>query len=495
MKREALRSAFWSAAGGVSVRTKIMGLAAGPIVLLAVMVILYVQSNYQQSFRAELQERGKAIGLILASRSRDLVLTNNLFALYTMAKETVAKNPDVPYVFIADPSGEILVHTFEGGFPEDLLRLGHVPVGMEYRTMILETEEGLIQHVAIPVLEGKLGVVHLGLSERRLFAVVGQGIWSIVSVAAVVLVIGLLAAYALATLLTRPIGKLVEMTKAIGRGDLKWRAPIWAHDEIGELGSAFNAMSAELERSWQELQRKEEVRARLLERVISAQEEERQRIARELHDETGQSLTSLALGLQALEGFERPAEVKARTGELRTLVAKTLEEVHRLARGLRPSILDDLGLVAALERYVKGYEAATGLRIDFYARGLDGRRPPPSVETALYRIVQEALTNVVKHAQAQNVSVLLEGRGRAVVAIVEDDGRGFDVGATRHLRGNAKGLGLISIEERVSLLRGTLTLESKPGMGTTVVVEVPLAETSDHTPETGDRRPEAPSGG
>jgi len=166
-----------------------MGLAAGPIVLLAVMVILYVQSNYQQSFRAELQERGKAIGLILASRSRDLVLTNNLFALYTMAKETVAKNPDVPYVFIADPSGEILVHTFEGGFPEDLLRLGHVPVGMEYRTMILETEEGLIQHVAIPVLEGKLGVVHLGLSERRLFAVVGQGIWSIVSVAAVVLVI------------------------------------------------------------------------------------------------------------------------------------------------------------------------------------------------------------------------------------------------------------------------------------------------------------------
>lgn len=474
MKREALRSAFWSAAGGVSVRTKIMGLAAGPILLLAVMVILHVRSAYLLNFRAEVQERGKAIGFSLAARSRDLVLTNNLFALYAMAKETATKNPDVRYVFITDTYGEIVVHTFEGGFPEDLLRLGGVPAGMEYRIKILETEEGLIQDIAVPILEGKAGVVHLGLSEGRLSAAVASGIWSIVSVAAVVLAIGLLVAYALATLLTRPILKLVEMTKAIGRGELKWRAPIWAKDEIGELGNAFNAMTAELERSSEEIRRKEEVRTRLLERVISAQEEERRRIARELHDETGQSLTSLALGLQALEGVEDPEELKARTVELRSLVAKTLEEVHLLARALRPSILDDLGLVAALERCVKGYEAATGLRMDFYARGFDGRRLPLHLETALYRIVQEALTNVVKHAQARNVSVLLERRGRDLVAVVEDDGQGFDIDAARHSRGEGQGLGIIGIEERVSLAGGRFTVESKPGMGTTVVVEMPL---------------------
>lgn len=474
MKGEGLRSAFWSAAGGVSVRTKIMGLAAGPILLLAVMVILHVRSDYQRIFGGELQEWGKTIGLSLASRSRDLILTNNLFALYAMAKETVTKNPDVRYVFITDPLGEILVHTFEGGFPEDLLRLGKVPAGMEYRMMILETEEGLIQDIAVSILEGKAGVVHLGLSEGRLSRAVARRIWAIVIVASVVLVIGLLVAYALATLLTRPILKLVEMTKAIGRGDLRWRAPIWAKDEIGELGDAFNTMTAELERSWEEIRRKEEVRTRLLERVISAQEEERRRIARELHDETGQSLTSLALGLQAMEGVESLEEVKVRTAELRSLVAKTLEEVHLLARALRPSILDDLGLVAALERSVKGYEAATGLHIDFYAQGLDGRRLSPHLETALYRIVQEALTNVVKHAQARNVSVLLERRGRAVVAVVEDDGRGFDVAEVRRSQGEDKGLGLIGIEERASLLGGTLTVESRPGMGTTVVVEIPL---------------------
>jgi methyl-accepting chemotaxis protein len=279
VKREALRSAFWSAAGGVSVRTKIMGLAAGPILLLAVMVILHVRSAYLRNFRAEVQERGKAIGFSLAARSRDLVLTNNLFALYAMAKETATKNPDVRYVFIADTYGEIVVHTFEGGFPEDLLRLGGVPAGMEYGTRILETEEGLIQDIVVPILEGKVGVVHLGLSEGRLSDAVANRTWSIISVAAVVLAIGLLVAYALATLLTRPILKLVEMTKAIGRGELKWRAPIWAKDEIGELGNAFNVMTAELERSSEEIRRKEEVRTRLLERVISAQEEERRRIA------------------------------------------------------------------------------------------------------------------------------------------------------------------------------------------------------------------------
>lgn len=474
MKKDALRSAFWSAVGSVSVRTKIMGLVAGPILLLAVIATLHARSDDLRSFKAELEERGRAIGFGLASHSRDLILTNNLFALYTMARGAVAKNPDVRYVFIADASGEIMVHTFEGGFPEDLLRLERVPAGMEYQTVLLETEEGLIQDTAVPILEGKAGVVHVGLSEGRLSAALARHVGSIVRVAALVLMIGLLAAYALATLLTRPISRLVEMTKAIGRGDLKWRAPIWANDEIGELGNAFNIMSAELERSWAEIQRKDEVRSRLLERVISAQEEERRRVARGLHDETGQSLTSLALGLQALEAGECTEEAKARVRDLRALVAKTLEEVHLLARGLRPSILDDLGLVPALERCVKGYEAAAGLRIDFCADGLRARRPPPHLETALYRIVQEALTNVVKHAQARNVSVLLEHRGQAVVAVVEDDGRGFDVDAARDLREDGKGLGIVGIEERASLFGGTLVVESKPGMGTTLVVEIPL---------------------
>lgn len=223
----------------------------------------------------------------------------------------------------------------------------------------------------------------------------------------------------------------------------------------------------------EELKRKEVLRAQLLQKVISAQEEERKRIARELHDETSQSLTSLMVGLKVLEEARDPEEVKVRAAELRALVAKTLDEVHHLAHALRPSILDDFGLVAALERYAKRFAGTAGLQVDFYAQDLDGRRLPPPVETTLYRIVQEALTNMAKHANAQNVSIVLEQRGRGVVAVIEDDGRGFDVARWRSKEG-VKGLGLAGMEERASLLGGALTVESRPGSGTTIVVEIPL---------------------
>ena len=195
------------------------------------------------------------------------------------------------------------------------------------------------------------------------------------------------------------------------------------------------------------------------------------RIARELHDGTGQSLTSLILQLEALEGVESLEQVRERAAQLRGLVAGTLEEVQRHVRALRPTLLDDLGLVLALERLVEGYRAVTGLKTDFVVQGLGTARLSPTLETTLYRIVQEALTNVVKHARAETVSVLLERRGPAVIAVVEDDGAGFDVAAARN---EEKSLGLASMEERASLLGGVLTIESQPGAGTTIVAEVPL---------------------
>ena len=200
-------------------------------------------------------------------------------------------------------------------------------------------------------------------------------------------------------------------------------------------------------------------------RVIEAQELERKRLARELHDETGQALTSILLGLKPLEEA-LDGEARARVGTLRELVVSTLQDVRRLAVELRPTALDDFGLAAALERLVGGLREG-GLDVDFDAR-LGDERLAPEVETALYRIVQEALTNVVKHAGATRVGVVLTRRDAAVVAIVEDDGRGFDSGEAR-----AEGLGLVGMRERVALVGGTLKVESGEHSGTTVVAQVP----------------------
>ena len=205
-----------------------------------------------------------------------------------------------------------------------------------------------------------------------------------------------------------------------------------------------------------------------LRRVVSGQELERQRLARELHDETGQALTSILLGLKSVDEAGSPEALRSAVAELRELVVATLQDVRRLAVDLRPKALDDFGLVAALERLVQTLSEATGIDVQLET-SLGSERLPAELETTLYRIVQEALTNVVKHARARKVSVLLVQRAGTVKVVVEDDGEGFDA---QDVRGD--GLGLLGMRERVELLDGRLVVESSSDSGTTLVVEVPL---------------------
>ncbi len=204
-----------------------------------------------------------------------------------------------------------------------------------------------------------------------------------------------------------------------------------------------------------------------LQRVVSAQEQERRRLARELHDETGQALTSILLGLRTIEEAKGPDELAAALTDVRDLVRATLQDVRQLAVELRPKALDDFGLVAALERLTSSFGEQTGISMEFQS-SLPAGRLSPEVETALYRIVQEALTNIVKHSRAGRVSIVVGRKEGAVSVVVEDDGVGFDPARTRE-----EGLGLIGMRERVALLGGRLTIESRPGAGTTFVAEVP----------------------
>ena len=204
-----------------------------------------------------------------------------------------------------------------------------------------------------------------------------------------------------------------------------------------------------------------------LERAIAAQETERRRLALELHDETGQELTSILLGLRAVEDAPTPEDRAAALAEVRALAVQTLQNVRRLAVELRPKALDDFGLVPALERLAESFGERTGMQVDVHASLLEGRLPE-AIETTLYRVVQEALTNVVKHAQAENVSIILSRKGKAATAVVEDDGRGFDPA------GPNGGIGLTGMRERLALIGGRLEVESGPGSGTTIVAEAPL---------------------
>ena len=263
-------------------------------------------------------------------------------------------------------------------------------------------------------------------------------------------------------------------------------------DLLTLLGAIGRQLGVAIENAhlWEELQHRDLLRGQLLEQAIAAQEDERRHIARELHDQTGQALTSILVWLRALETETDSAEGvivgPARWKELKAIVADTLDGVHKLALELRPSVLDDLGLVPAVHRAVRLCRERHGLAVDFEAVGLEGVRLPQAVETALYRIAQEALTNVVQHACANRISLLLAARAETVSLIVEDDGCGFDVDRLMHGPLDEHWLGLSGMRERVALLGGRLTIESTQGSGTTVFVEIPLPDDRPWSDTRGD---------
>jgi len=248
------------------------------------------------------------------------------------------------------------------------------------------------------------------------------------------------------------------------------------------LQSVGNHLTVALEnaRLLSELTDKQQVLTHLFDRAVSAQEEERRRISRELHDETSQSLASLMLGLRSVEEASTPEDLRRNVQELRRRLTVTLDAVHQMARRLRPLALDDLGLKAALSRHIQEQASQTGLDIDLDMDGLGEERLPPDVETTVYRIVQEALANAIQHASATQLSVVLERQHGTVIALVEDDGAGFDPSAAA--RASAR-LGLSGMKERARLVGGMLTIESNPGAGTTVCLRVPSMGREGGTPD------------
>ena len=299
--------------------------------------------------------------------------------------------------------------------------------------------------------------------EKRLIRKDGETIWVRDSVAAIRDEAGQTRSV-VAVIIDITERKLAEEELQRAHGELEVRVG----RRTRELALALERVSAEVEQRRQA----EAGRAELMKRIVNTQEDERGRISRELHDNLGQHLTAVMLGLQALEtqmesftGGKRESSAP-RLDRLRGLVDGLMRAAHRQAWELRPAELDAMGLESALGQYINDWSGQTGIEVDFQAIGWN-TRPAPEVETTLYRIVQEALTNVVRHANASLVSVVLERNQNMASVIIEDDGQGFD---TEESTGR---LGVLGMQERLSIVNGTLEIESIPGEGTTVFARVP----------------------
>ncbi len=614
--------ALWRFVGRVSFRVKVMGIAVGSVLVLGLGVTLHMQQVMQQITDETLVRQGRAVARWVAGGSQELVLTENAVALHRLLSETIASEPSVRYIYLISRNGRIIDHTFGNGFPRGLSLVNPLPAGADVRWLKLETNEGPIWDVAVPVLPDGGAVVHVGVSPSSLQAIANEATVRHMAATGLVAALALLVAFFVTGLPTRAVRELVAVTQAVTAGQLGQRAQVWAQDELGKLAMSFNAMSERLAsaydalnrrnqqlallnrlgmrligekdaaslsvsvlragmgllgahggrlwiasngglepnltvgriedetpidaekawahgrslytaspsgkglvlvpltledqimgllefevaneptpddlsladllgqqaalslsnaRLWKDLEERESARRHLLARAIAAQEEERRRIARELHDETSQSLSRLLLEVDRIMLSDSN---QGSILQVRELAVSALSQLRNLAVELRPSVLDEVGLVPAVARYLEGLRERTGLSVDFHTLGTDDLRLIPPVEITVYRIVQEACLNVVRHARASSVSVLMERRAEELRVIVEDDGVGFDVQEVTRAPVERR-LGILGMEERAKLIGASLTVESWPGSGTTVYLRVPLYGNTPRTAEDG----------
>ncbi len=272
----------------------------------------------------------------------------------------------------------------------------------------------------------------------------------------------------------RRLTSLTEGTQRVIRGDLDGSIPIQGTDEFGQLAHAFNAMTDSIRTHQAENTRLHDVAIKMreerikllsdgLRRAVEAQENERQRVSRELHDGIGQALTALQLGLGRIEMKASSPDIQETAASLRDLSVNTLIDIRELARDLRPGMLDEMGLEPTLRNYVKAFSDRTGIPVELSVSGLRGRLPP-ALEVTIFRIVQEGLANMARHASAEHAWVTLGLSDGTLTATVRDDGAGFDVEAMRGEQGRS--LGLSGMEERCRFSNGNLSIESAPGAGT-----------------------------
>lgn len=453
---------------GVSLFIKVMGIALSLIALFGLETIIETRALMRDSLENEAHGHSLQLARQLESSLIDRLITGDLVTVYGLLKGAEEINPGIKYLFILSPQKRVLVSTPEFPLSRALIDANGMNADGSLREETLETEWGIINDLAAPIMGGRLGTLRIGLSReyvrRAVDAMTARLLLSVLMVA----LLGVGISYLLALVLSKPINELIKGIDQVEKGDLEVRIRPWFSDEIGRLTDAFNNMAGVLGRE-------KALKTELMRKLITSQEEERQRISRELHDKTSQSLTSIKIGLKVLENQALPREALLKFDEFRTLLNSSLDEIHELAVELRPPSLGDLGLPQVVkelgENFQKAFSIEVKCSVEDYFRV---NRLEPALEIGLYRIIQEAFANIEKHSGAGSVEVGFAKTEEAVLLTISDNGRGFCPAQVLAKPGR-KPIGLFGMKERAELLGGKFGIAAGNGGGTRITVSLPLA--------------------
>lgn len=442
-----------------------------------------------RSLEDGLVSSGQELAVSLAVTVGNDILLDDRFAIQERLSKTMDANQQVRYIIITYPNGEVMATTFSEGFPKGLPAIRHFDREAEIDAILLGSNEGRIKEIMVPIDDGLIGYIRIGMTEKIMMATLQERCLEIALAVFLVCVLAALLATRYAQGFLRPIRKLAFGVKQLRMGKYGVRVPVYSSDEVGNLAVTFNEMSAQLKtnteentRLLEELRKKEQDRAWLISQLFTAREDEQRRISRELHDESSQSMASILTYLRILHDRLDTDEQREMLFEIRELTAATLGGIRQMAVDLHPPLLDDLGLIVAIEKYLDPIKRMnTDIDIVFNFNGEFSALPKP-VSLMCYRTLQESVTNSLKHANASSLKIMLSANNDILKLSVEDDGVGFDENQAEQARLN-RHLGLVSMRERTELLQGKFTLTTGKGAGTRIEMELPVTDVRDMTQE------------
>ncbi len=484
-----------------SLRLKVsLGVCLALVVLLAPLNWLQYQLQ-RKAAMADLELLAATTGAVAERSLEEAMLTNNRPAIQSIV-DSVAQAPDVRSVLLLTPqamvaaspgglhNGEKLVLTSATcqachQFPAASRPRGVVVTGTDgqpvFRTMTPIPNRPACHSCHSP-RDRLNGVFYMDFSMAGLNTRLERGLRIAFLGSVTIIVLSTLMLYVLLSrLIITPMEQVAQSLNSFSQGERAIRVSVQAEDEVGLLADVFNEMAdtiqlqeTEASRLYMELKEKDEVRRQLLARLISAREEERRHLAREIHDELGQLLTGLSLNLKLSQQAmpDDPQVAHNYLDKANAVVRRTIEQSHRLITRLRPTALDDYGLVPALREELNQRLAPLGIAAHLDTEG-DVERLPAEVTTATFRIVQEAITNVIRHANARRVHVHLQRTTDGLTVIIEDDGVGLP-GEDPGSSDGRRALGILGMQERAGALGGRLEVTRRQPHGTGVVLWLPL---------------------
>lgn len=452
----------------LTIVNKLSVMLVSVLLVFSLLVGLMLWQTLSDVMKEDLDARGISIATEVAALSSEPIQTGNMLALDELVSMTKNSNSFVEYIFIVDKEQRVMSHTFENGMPKRLVALHADAMGEndENDVASFSSDHGRIEDIRQPIEDGSLGYVRVGVNEKALNLLLADNFLKLAGITFLVGLLGAVFVYKLTRIFTRPLEQLMKRAEAISHGDfVQTPLEVVADDEFGRLTRAMNAMAEHLHLG--EVERKQ-----LLAHLLTVQEDERKRIALELHDESGQALTALMLSLRTLSNQAKDDESRAYILAVREETSHVLQRLRNLAVELRPPALDELGLEAAVGNLIKSYASYHALTLQFHCRLQE--KPDAVVSLMLYRIIQECLTNIFKHAQASRADVTLTSEAGELQLVIRDDG----IGLTRQRRHQARRenhLGVYGMQERIRILGGQIHFSSDfPDWSTVIAIRLAL---------------------